>query len=65
MARLVLAILFVAIAIGAIAYLIRATAQVFEKSGAADAVSAGSSMQKIAFMLLFFLMIYVTLSGAS
>lgn len=65
MQRLVLAVLFVALAAAAVAFLLRIFFRAAKRAGKADVFETESAMQKIAFFLLLCLMGYVSLSGAS
>lgn len=65
MQRLVLAVLFLALAAGAVAFLLRSLSRVVKRSGDLDAIDAEGSMPRLSFFLLLCLMVYVSLSGAS
>jgi hypothetical protein len=65
MQRLILAILLVALAAAALAFVASRIARAVSPSDGSSPVATRSSMQKIAFFLLLCLIIYVSMSGAS
>lgn len=65
MPRLFLAILIVASAALAIAFVASRAARLFASNETEGLINSRSSMQKLSFFLLLCLMIYVSFSGAS
>jgi hypothetical protein len=65
MQRLVLAVLFIALAAAAVAFAARQVSRLVNGPAVTDAVATGGAMQRISFILLMFLMVYVIMSGAS
>ena len=65
MLRVILALIFLALAVGAIAALGRSVSRISERSLQASAEEIGGAMAKVSFFLLICLMGYVSLSGAS
>lgn len=65
MQRLVLAVLFVTLAVAFVAYVAGRFSRRDDASAAGSAVATGGTMQKVSFFLLLCLMIYVAMNGAS
>ena len=65
MARLVLALLIIALAAGMVAVAAKSVSRLIEVTRGDGTADIGNSMQKIAFFVLICLMAYVSLSGGS
>jgi hypothetical protein len=65
MQRFVIAVLFLAIAASLIAFLVASITRVAKRSENAVLLTTGDGVQKISFILLIGLMIYVSMSGAN
>jgi len=65
MPRLVLAILFILIAVALAALMIGAAAKAVHRVGTSPEIATGGSMQKAAFFLLLCLIMYVSVTGGT